>query len=183
MSKLHTVAILITVCLGVFLVQLNGYYFLGLDSKMHQQVLYYLLLADNSGFILLDNFTLFEKRHLLDVKRLIAALQSVFILSGLLSVVIIIYRLQLGIILRNVFMLLLVLSAVLFFLILCAFSYIFEQLHPYLFVHNSWFFSDDSQLILLFPLDYFQTFSLIYIAILSIFFSIGLLRNKTLSYG
>lgn len=183
MSVIFTITLTTSLCFSVFFLQLYGYYYLELDSITHQKVLYYLLISNESGFIQMERFTLFEKRHLLDVKRLIDLLHRIFIISTLLSAIMVIFSHHLfTLLLRRTLWLLLIFNITLLLLVISHFPYLFESLHPYFFIKNSWLFSKESQLILLFPLSYFQHFAVIYISIFSIFSGIGLGYTSYISH-
>lgn len=174
MNWLVAFILLITFCVGVFFIQLYAYYYLQFDSIKHQEVLSYLLLTDNSGFIKIESFTLFEKRHLLDVKKLLNNLQQVFMLGATSSLAILIFfHARLKSLFYRMSFIFVIFGSILFLFIVIDFFYFFEAFHPYLFTEGSWLFKKESQIIILFPIIYFQQFSFIYIIILSVFFAFG----------
>jgi len=174
MNWLATFILLITLCLGVFFIQLYAYYYLQCDSIKHQEVLSYLLLTDNSGFIKIESFTLFEKRHLLDVKILLNNIQQIFILGVVLSLaVLFIFHDRIKSLFYRMFFIFVIFGSILLLLILIDFPYFFEALHPYFFTEGSWLFNKESHIIILFPIIYFQQFSIIYIVMLGILFVSG----------
>jgi uncharacterized membrane protein len=176
MNWLAACILLVTLCIGVFFGQLYAYYYLEFDSIKHQEVLSYLLLIDNSGFIKTEGFTLLEKRHLLDVKRLLIDLQKIFILGMILSsTLFIFFRNKLKRLTHHTLFILFIFSSILLIFTLIDFFYFFKGLHPYFFTEGSWLFEKDSQLIILFPIVYFQQFIFIYMFILSSAFCLGVL--------
>jgi uncharacterized membrane protein len=188
MNAIFTLTLSISICFGIFFLQLYGYYYLQLDSIARQDVLYYVAISSESGFIQMDRFTLPEKRHLLDVKRLIDSLQQILIISTLLSAILFTFlHHQFISVLRSALFLLLIFSVVLLVIVISYFPYLFKSLHPYFFIGDSWLFNKNSQILQLFPIGYFQSFAILYGVILSVFLSLGLfltskkIRNKTIT--
>jgi uncharacterized membrane protein len=140
-----------------------------IEPKAHTITWRYLLEQKYMAFIDLDSFTLYEKRHLLDVKRLFDKLFSIWILlsSVVLSTIIFFYfidRRGFSLIFRYNFFI--GLSLILFFaFIMSNFLDNFSFFHQLIFSENSWIFPDNSLLIEWFPIIYFQEFIVIMLSI------------------
>jgi integral membrane protein (TIGR01906 family) len=123
----------------------------------------YLLEQRYITLIDLDIFTIHEKRHLLDVKRLFEKIYSVWVAISTLAIssMILLYirgKKSLGLVFRYNFLIGLM---ILLFSIFIATDFLdaFEMLHQLLFPQQSWILPNDSLLIAWFPLDYFREFA------------------------
>ncbi|NEW59822.1 DUF1461 domain-containing protein [Sulfurovum sp. bin170] len=143
------------------------------EPKAHSLTWIYLLEQKYITFIDLDIFTIHEKRHLLDVKRLFENIHSVWITVSVISLSLVIFlyfraKERLILVFRYSFFIGLMVVAL---SILLAFDFLnsFKFLHQLLFLEHSWIFPDDSILIEWFPLSYFQEFVVIVISIFFMF--------------
>jgi uncharacterized membrane protein len=133
-----------------------------IEPKAHSSTWIYLLKQKYISFIDLDIFTIREKRHLLDVKRLFDKIYIIWEILTSISILIftylyfkskeilniaIRYSLNLGVVLN-----------IIFILISFNFLEIFKTLHQIIFPNNSWTFPKESILIEWFPLIYFIEF-------------------------
>jgi len=130
------------------------------DHTAYDSIWNYLLRQEYQSFIDLDELTLHEKRHLLDVKRILDETHILWMMLlpfALLSFVFFFSKI------RDYFLI----SAFFFkFMLIVLFGYdflaSFEHFHALLFVSNSWTFTEDTVLIKLFPLNYFQEFLMLF---------------------
>lgn len=130
--------------------------------KAHSATWIYLLKQKYISFIELDIFNIYEKRHLLDVKRVFERLHTlwmVILTISLFSLLFLYLKDKKGffLVLKQSFYLnylFIIISIVL----ASNFLNIFELLHQLLFLHQSWIFPPNSILIKWFPLVYFQQF-------------------------
>ena len=140
-----------------------------IEPKAHSMTWIYLLKQKYMAFIDLDIFTLYEKRHLLDVKRLFDKIYYIWVIVSILTISFILFiyfidKKRFFLILRyNLFIVFL--TILLSILILINFLDSFSFLHQLIFLGHSWVFPDNSILIEWFPLSYFQEFMVIIIFI------------------
>jgi len=137
------------------------------NPKAHTLIWIYLLKQKYITFIDLDIFSIHEKRHLLDVKRLFEKIYTIWLIFTISSVVITIfiyfkgwigevfrYFLYIGVAINSIF----IISSIFF---LDSFKF----LHKILFPYNSWIFPPDSILIEWFPISYFMEFFILFIVL------------------
>jgi len=139
------------------------------DPIVHDTTWSYLIEQEYITFIELDLFNIYEKRHLLDVKKVLENSYSLWLyfssLSLLILTIVIItskntlkivsqYMVNLGII-----SLLILLGS--------SFNFLntFNLFHSFFFTQNSWMFPKESLLIETFPLRYFQEFFLLFLVL------------------
>ena len=153
------------------------------EPLSHQATWTYLLKQHYINLIEIDIFTIHEKRHLLDVKRVFETTYKLwflfFILStAILLVFIIKIKSKIITLLRYIYILGLTLNSL---LILLMFNFLvnFNFFHTLIFSKNSWTFPKNSTIIEWFPLHYFQEFIMIFL-ILSFFilFLIRIISSK-----
>ncbi len=138
-----------------------------LNPKAHTLTWTYILKQKYITFIDLDIFSIHEKRHLLDVKRLFEKIYTMWLIFTISSVVITIliyfkgwieevfrYFFYIGVVINSIFII-----SSLFFLDS------FKFLHKIIFPYNSWIFPPDSILIEWFPISYFIEFFILFIAL------------------
>jgi hypothetical protein len=128
------------------------------DVVTHTITWTYLLKQQYLNFIDLDIYNIHEKRHLLDVKRVLETLYHLWLLLLITTTIgMIIFRNDYKKITKQVANLGLFL---ILFLVFMSIDFInnFDFLHSLLFNAKTWVFSNDSILIELFPLIYFQQF-------------------------
>ncbi|CAA6812616.1 MAG: Unknown protein [uncultured Sulfurovum sp.] len=170
---LLTIIVLISLYLSVFELLLYSFHSpLGNTIKnptLQEATWTYLIHQKYMGFIELDTYTIYEKRHLLDVKKVFEKTYDLWIIFTLLSVVILLFFFKK--IIKSVIALGISINIL---LIVFSLNFIksFELFHNLFFKNNSWIFSNDSLLIQLFPLHYFQEF---FILLLLLTFSIFIL--------
>jgi uncharacterized membrane protein len=133
-----------------------------IEPKAHSLTWIYLLKQKYITFIDLDIFTLHEKRHLLDVKRLFEKIYSIWIILSTLSILSIISlylkaKKSFFLVFRYSFFIGLIVTLLSIF-IATDFLDSFKLLHQLLFPQHSWVFPNGSILIEWFPLSYFQEF-------------------------
>lgn len=132
----------------------------------------YLLHSPTNNLLTLDALSVAEKRHLLDVKRLLSHLHTACISLWLASVVAFLFlkKVMFKQTLRYtaiITLMLLGLSSLLAFIY--GFKASFILFHQLLFPAGTWWFSTDSLLIHIFPLVYFQEFIMLYIGACTLF--------------
>ena len=145
------------------------------EPQAHSMTWIYLLKQKYITFIDLDIFTIHEKRHLLDVKRLFEQIYSIWVMVSTvaLSLILFLYfREKKGLFLVFRYNFFIGLGVTLLSLFVATdFLDSFRLLHKLLFPQHSWVFPDNSILIEWFPLGYFQEFGIImggvYLAIFS----------------
>ena len=145
-----------------------------LSLKTHNSIWDYLLYQEYISFIDLDIFTINEKRHLLDVKRLLEKINQIWLTLLFFSfagVIIISFKKLWFSIISKIYLWSLIL---LIFLIMLSLNFLtnFNFLHSLFFIDNSWVFSQNSILIKLFPIIYFQQFFFIIIFFNMVFLAI-----------
>ncbi len=132
------------------------------ESKAHSLTWIYLIKQKYISLIDLDIFTINEKRHLLDIKRVFNKIYYIWERLLLLSTIISIYlyfksKEKLTLVIKYTTILGVVLN-IIFILISFNFLEVFTILHKIIFTHNSWIFKPNSILIEWFPLLYFIEF-------------------------
>jgi uncharacterized membrane protein len=140
------------------------------SSEAHNKMWIYLLHQHYDSFIELEPLTIHEKRHLLDVKRVLEdtyTVWRVFIAFGIVSLVLFFNK-----IISYVFYVGLLLNLSIILLFGYNFLASFDTFHAFFFVSNSWRFSEASLLIEIFPLNYFQEFLILFVLISSILFAL-----------
>jgi integral membrane protein (TIGR01906 family) len=147
-----------------------------MDHSVEQMnIIVYLHNWHSTGLILFnsDALTIAERRHLLDVKYLFQSLDNLFLYSVLMGIILSVWiRKQIsiaGLLLQSVIwgiggMVLLLLGVTI------GFEALFNMVHHYLFLNNTWLFPQNSYLIHLFPLNYFYQFALLYSSIMTAVF-------------
>jgi len=135
------------------------------EPKAHSLTWIYLLEQKYITFIDLDIFTIHEKRHLLDVKRLFDKIYSLWAITSISTITILIGlylkdKKRFFIVLRYNFFLGVAVTLLSIF-IATNFLDSFKLLHELIFSQYSWVFPNDSILIEWFPLVYFQEFAVI----------------------
>lgn len=166
-----------TLWLGVWVVLLHTYQWLGDAVWQRQEIVDYLLGKGMQVLPGINFLNLAEQRHLLDVRRLFAAVDKLFYGVLLVSLLLAVWRQYWlkGSVLRLAGYLGLVSILLLGLLMLLGwFVPLFILLHTLLFPAGTWVFPDDSILIQLFPLGYFFRFGLLYVGALALIF-IGLI--------
>ncbi|MGV6808844.1 MAG: lipoprotein intramolecular transacylase Lit [bacterium] len=167
-------------------IMLHGYisFFYHSQDNLKTTIIHYLLLQDTTHFLQINELTLYERRHLFDVKQLFQHLEQFFVYSLVFnSLMYILARHYPHYFTLNLTYfaylalspLCLVTLAIIFFGFLPTFNY----LHSFFFPPQSWIFPKDSTLIQLFPLDYFFNFALVYFSLLlTIFLLVYWLKRK-----
>jgi hypothetical protein len=131
---------------------------------LHQKTWTYLLEQKYISFIGLDIFSIHEKRHLLDVKRVFEQTYNLWLLFMSLTTFIVLiltikfkFKSKFNVLLKYIYTLGFVLNTL---LLLFMFSFLnsFKFIHTLFFSSNTWYFSQNSLLIKWFPLQYFQEF-------------------------
>ena len=137
------------------------------EPFLHHTTWIYLLQQKYISFIELDIFTIYEKRHLLDVKRVFEETHQVWILflfltGSLLLLFIAKLKTQLSTLLQYLYLLGFIFNSI---LTLFIFNFLnsFKFFHTLLFSANTWSFAPTSLLIKWFPLRYFQEFTLLFL--------------------
>ncbi|HFU76486.1 MAG TPA: DUF1461 domain-containing protein [Arcobacter sp.] len=147
------------------------------DRITHSETWAYLLKQQYISFIDLDIYNISEKRHLLDVKRVLESTYNVWlILLGISFIGLTIFRKTYKVFIQQTAILGLIVSAL---LIVSSINFIsvFEFMHSLFFNAKTWIFPKESMLIELFPLVYFQQFFFLFL-IGSIILFTTLSRNK-----
>jgi|AAUQ01.1.fsa_nt_gi hypothetical protein len=135
------------------------------ELKAHNLTWTYLIKQKYISFIDLDIFSIHEKRHLLDVKRLFSRIYEFWIISSVVSILLLTFF-YLKCFIREVFRYVIYIGVFINSLLVISslfFRNSFELLHRVLFPVNSWIFPENSILIKWFPLEYFVEFFLLYI--------------------
>jgi integral membrane protein (TIGR01906 family) len=160
-------------------------------SIWQRETVDYLLDQQYYGLFNANYLSVYEKRHLLDVKILFSFSDKMLIFSCIGNICILLIAIfYLNI--NNLFTKIVYLGFASILLLLCLvlwgdFIYLFHSLHKIFFTNNTWIFYPESRLTQIFPLAYFYKFSIIYIAILSlllilIYIFTKLRWNKTLTW-
>jgi len=167
--------VLIALYLTIFELLLHNFHF-SFNAEIekpfvHSTIWRYLLHQKYITFIELDLLTIHEKRHLLDVKRVLNETFTLWIIFTPLAIFIltIFFRkivkimVQFGVALNSLFLLL-------------SFNFLnyFEFFHTLFFRDKSWIFFNDSLLIEAFPLIYFQEFFIFFLLLTSLSFFVFL---------
>ena len=126
----------------------------------------YLLKQHYISLIDSDIFTIYEKRHLLDVKRLLETTQKVWIISLAFSLVILYFFKKSIKIISTIGI------CINFILLLFSFNFLnsFNLFHSLFFQNSTWFFPKNSSLLQCFPIEYFQNFLMLFLLISSLIF-------------
>ena len=167
--------VLIAIYLTVFELLLHHFHF-SLNSEINKptvnsSIWRYLLHQKYIAFIDLDLLTIHEKRHLLDVKRVLNKTAILWITFSSLSFFILI------VFFRKIVKIIALLGMALnglFLLLTFNFLNAFQFFHTLFFRHQSWVFLKDSLLIECFPLLYFQEFLAFFLLLTSLIFFIFL---------
>jgi len=165
--------VLITIYLTIFELLLYNFHS-PLNSEIsnpiaHQSTWTYLLKQHYVTFIDNDIFTIHEKRHLLDVKKLFEQTHTLWItfLSmtlAILSITLLKYSIHLKRILKGV-VIMGIIGHTLLLLLALNFLTNFKLFHTLLFTPNTWQFAKNSPLIEWFPILYFQEFVILFMII------------------
>jgi hypothetical protein len=158
-------------CCTIWVILLYNYTDFVQHSIWQRETIDYLLDQHYYGLFNVNYLSVYEKRHLLDVKILFSFNDKVLVFSCISNICIFItaiFYLNINNLLTK--MVYLGFSSTL--LLLCLFLwgdfiYLFNSLHKLFFTNNTWIFYSESRLTQIFPLDYFYKFSVIYITILS----------------
>lgn len=176
------IVVLIAIYLSVFELLLHAFHTpLSTEIKdplLQEQTWTYLIYQKYLAFIDLDAFNVHEKRHLLDVKRIFNETYILWIISTILSFLI------LSVFFKKIINILIYLglisnSLLLFFSL--NFINSFNFLHTLVFPNNSWIFAKESLLIQCFPLIYFQEFFILFLIFSSLLF-LFIYKLKTYSF-
>jgi uncharacterized membrane protein len=133
------------------------------QNENHNAIWVYLLQQQYESFIDLDQLNIHEKRHLLDVKRILEKVYTIWtILMPIGTLLFIMFFKKL---ISSIFISTLVINLLIFSLFSYNFLVSFDLFHAMLFTGNSWKFPDDSLLIQIFPLNYFQEFLILFLLI------------------
>jgi integral membrane protein (TIGR01906 family) len=135
------------------------------NPSLHNMTWIYLLKQHYISFIEIDDFNIYEKRHLLDVKRVLETTYLIWIslFSLALFIVILSFIKKFTKILLRYVIITGVTTNMLLLLLSFNFLNSFNLFHRLFFSQNSWYFPKDSLLIKCFPLLYFQEFSLLFL--------------------
>ena len=158
-----------------------------IEPEVHAKTWEYLLRQEYIAFIDLDIFTIHEKRHLLDVKRLFESIYSIWVISlvSTLFVVAFLYfraREMVELVRRYIFWIGAVVIIGSFLVVAIGFLDSFGWLHQLLFPANSWYFAEGSILIVWFPIVYFQEFVVVLMAfylVVVVYLSVGCVSQRT----
>ena len=141
-------------------------------SIWQREIIDYLLDQQYYGLFNINYLSVYEKRHLLDVKVLFSFSDEILILSSISNISILffsIFYLNIkNLLIKVVYLGFGGISLLLGLALWVDFIYLFHSLHKLFFTNNTWIFYPESRLTQIFPLDYFYQFSITYIAILSL---------------
>jgi len=169
-----SIIIIIGIYLTIFELILCHFHYPFYDEALENHVAYaetwnYLLKQKYITFIDLDLFNLYEKRHLLDVKKILKESHVLWMMFGSLAFLLLViffkrvvkYIARFGLIST-------------LFLTLLAFDFqnSFRLFHTMIFTNQSWIFLKNSLLIELFPTLYFQEFFAMFLLISASIFSL-----------
>ena len=132
------------------------------NQSAHDTTWRYLIYQKYITFIDLDLFSIYEKRHLLDVKRVFQTTYTIWIVfSSLAFLILVIFFKKIANYIATLGFSLNIL------LLLISFNFLdsFKLFHSLFFKSNSWIFMKDSPLIEWFPLIYFQEFFFLFIVL------------------
>ncbi|MBO0613112.1 MAG: hypothetical protein RL122_125 [Pseudomonadota bacterium] len=166
--------------LGEWVVLLHIYAGAGDAVVLRQEIVAYLLGAGAESLPSMNALNLAEARHLLDVRRLFAALETLF--YGVLAVSVLLLVLQRHFAAGRMWLLTSYVGLISILLLglliaLGGFVPLFVWLHSVVFPAGTWVFPDNSVLIQLFPLAYFLRFGVLYTAALVLIFTGLLIGN------
>lgn len=140
------------------------------QNENHNAIWVYLLQQQYESFIELEQLSIHEKRHLLDVKRILEDVYTVWtVLVPLGTVLLVLFFNK---IVAYVFYVGLALNLSVILLFGYNFISSFDRFHAFFFVTNSWRFPQDSILIEVFPLNYFQEFLILFIVMSTMVFAL-----------
>ena len=166
---LISLSLLVTLFLGIGLGLLYGYYYFAQHSIQQDEIFIYLLGHHSTGLLNADYLNIAEKRHLLDVKRLLIDSKSLFKYSFLGNIsFLLLFRKHLYKTPLFKYVTALGFSTILASILLTTwlgFKELFTLLHTPFFNNNTWLFPKDSLLIQLFPIEYFYQFALLYVTL------------------
>ena len=153
--------------LGEWVVLLHIYAGAGDAVVLRQEIVAYLLGAGAESLPSMNALNLAEARHLLDVRRLFAALETLF--YGVLAVSVLLLVLQRHFAAGRMWLLTSYVGLISILLLglliaLGGFVPLFVWLHSVVFPAGTWVFPDNSVLIQLVPLAYFLRFGVLYTA-------------------
>jgi len=137
------------------------------NPKAHTLTWIYLLKQKYITFIDLDIFSIHEKRHLLDVKRLFEKIYTIwliFTISSVFITIFIYFKGWIGEVFKYFFYIGVIINSI-FIIFSLFFIDSFNFLHKIFFPKNSWIFPPDSILIEWFPISYFVEFFILFIAL------------------
>ena len=148
------------------------------DLTTHTATWMYLIKQQYTAFIDLDIYNIYEKRHLLDVKRVLDSTYKLWLVLLSLSIIsLVLFRKKYKIFLKQVAIFGLALSIL---LIVSSINFMssFQFFHGLFFNAKTWIFPSNSTLIELFPLIYFQQFFfIVLVGSMVLFISLFFLNN------
>jgi len=135
------------------------------EPTAHNATWIYLLKQHYITFIEIDLFNIHEKRHLLDVKRVLDRTYSIWITLLSLTLLILIISFIKNWIKKLLQYVVVIGTTINIFLTLLSLNFLnsFNLFHSLFFAQNSWSFPNNSILIECFPLLYFQEFFLFFL--------------------
>ena len=165
---LVTIVVAITIQLTLFELLLHIFH-TTINSTANQEIISsvwnYLLKQRYITFIDLDIFTIHEKRHLLDVKRVLENSYNIWLWLFTTTIFLLfILKEKRGEVL-NRSRVVTIIIAVSLILISLNFLDSFNSFHTLFFKNQSWIFDPNSTLIEIFPIEYFQQFFIIFIGL------------------
>lgn len=147
------------------------------QHEAHDKIWHYLLAQEYESFIELEALSLHEKRHLLDVKRILESTYTLWMFVMPFAIVVLI--LFFNKIVAYIFYMGLAFNVSTIALFGYNFLSSFDTFHTFFFVHGSWRFSHDSLIIEIFPLHYFQEFFILFMLLSSLlFFLLYVLKSQ-----
>ncbi|OQX05345.1 MAG: hypothetical protein BWK73_33830 [Thiothrix lacustris] len=166
--------------LGIWVVLLHIYAVAGEAIVLRQDIVAYLFGAGTERLPSMTALNLAEARHLLDVRRLFAALENLF--YAVLGISTLLLMLQRHFAAGRMWLLTGYMGLISILLLglsiaLDGFVPLFVWLHTVVFPAGTWVFPDNSVLIQLFPLAYFLQFGVLYMAALVLIFTGLLIGN------
>ncbi|WP_287604706.1 DUF1461 domain-containing protein [Thiothrix sp.] len=134
-------------------------------AVLHDWVWHYFLVEPMPVLPNTDLLDMRSRRHLLDVKIILNNLWGTLLISILVSLFLLVrFRHELKKLTKHVFYVNILIFSGFVILVFLDFRSAFVEVHYLLFPVNSWFFAQDSLLIQLFPLGYFQQFFYLWFA-------------------
>jgi len=139
-------------------------------NEQYHKVWVYLLEQKYESFIDLESLSIHEKRHFLDVKRLLEEVHTFWMLLsplGVLALVLFFKKMMPYFLLMGLVFKLMIIG-------LFGMNFIgsFDSIHAFFFVSNSWRFPETSLIIELFPLHYFQEFLMLLMLLIFVSFMV-----------